>query len=167
MTEDRRQMTNGVVRGRRFFVLGLLSLVICLWSRCVIAEETSQICFKDYCFTIEVADTPEKQMRGLMFRESMPDGHGMLFLFPTEQTYSFWMKNTLIPLDIIWMDKDMKIVHIESHVMPCENDPCPSYSPPVSAQFVLELNADMAAENKLFIGDQGSVAKIDRWGALP
>jgi len=77
------------------------------------------------------------------------------------------MKNTLIPLDIIWMDKDMKVIHIEENVQPCKNDPCPSYASSIPARYVLELNAGLSAEIGLRVGDQFSFAKIDRWGVSP
>jgi uncharacterized membrane protein (UPF0127 family) len=64
----------------------------------------------------ELADTTQKRAMGLMFRESLPANHGMLFTFLEEQEWSFWMKNTRMPLDIIWINKGKKIVHIERNV---------------------------------------------------
>ena len=104
-------------------------------------------------FALEVADTPRKQQLGLMHRKSMPQDRGMLFVFPDEQERNFWMKNTLIPLDMIWMDADHRIVHIAHDVAPCKADPCPNYPPNAKASSVLELAAGVAAKHHLKDGD--------------
>jgi len=94
----------------------------------------------------EVADTTEKRARGLMFLESLPRNRGMLFTFADAQPWTFWMKNTRIPLDIIWMDRDKRIVHIEKNVPGCtrQDDGCPQYQPNEDALYVLELAAGQA-----------------------
>jgi uncharacterized protein len=74
-----------------------------------------------------------------MFRESLAAGKGMLFLFPRRGVYPFWMKNTLIPLDMIWLEADGRVVDVKAAVPPCPGDPCPSYSPSGQASYVLEL----------------------------
>ena len=88
-----------------------------------------------------------------MFRESL--NRGMLFVFETQDIYPSWMKNTLIPLYIIWIDKDFKVVHIE-HAVPC-NDTCPSYVPEKKALYVLEANAGFA--DNIIVGDSLSISK--------
>ena len=99
----------------------------------------------------ELADTVPKRARGLMFRESLPANHGMLFTFSEEQEWSFWMKNTRIPLDIIWMDKTKKVVYVERNVPICTrtDDSCPNYHPTGPALYVLELAAGNADTLKL------------------
>lgn len=94
----------------------------------------------------ELADTPIKRAQGLMFRETLPADHGMLFTFGDAQAWSFWMKNTKLPLDIIWLDPKKKIVHIERNVPVCTktDDSCPQYRPTDGAMFVLEVNAGRA-----------------------
>lgn len=89
----------------------------------------------------ELADTPVKRGRGLMFRDHLAADRGMLFTFGDLQTWSFWMKNTKIPLDIVWMDDKKKIVHIERNVPVCTktDDTCPQYRSNDGAMFVLEL----------------------------
>jgi len=94
--------------------------------------------------TAELAMTEEQRGRGLMFRLKLALDQGMLFVFEQEGPYSFWMKNTLIPLDMLWLDKDHKIVHIARNVPPCKADPCPSYAPDRPGSFVLELTAGAA-----------------------
>ncbi len=102
----------------------------------------------------ELADTTEKRARGLMFRESLAKDRGMLFTFPQPQHWTFWMKNTRIPLDIIWMDRNKKIVHVERNVPACPrtDDGCPQYQPNEEASYVLELAAGMAEALRLHRG---------------
>lgn len=99
----------------------------------------------------ELAATPQERSRGLMFRESLPKDRGMLFTFAEAQPWTFWMKNTKIPLDIIWMDGKKKIVHIERNVPICTrtDDGCPQYRPNDDAMFVLELVGGVAEALKL------------------
>src|SRR5688500_9478780 len=78
---------------------------------------------------VELAADPETRARGLMHRPLLAPDRGMLFLFPSSEIQSFWMKDTLIPLDMIWIDEDRRIVDIMSDVPPCRADPCPSYTP--------------------------------------
>ena len=99
----------------------------------------------------EIADTPLKQAKGLMFRKSLPENEGMLFIFDKEDYYGFWMMNTSIPLDIIWISKDMEIAHIEKSVQPC-GILCPVYKPKERAKYVLEVNAGFVDKNKVEVG---------------
>jgi uncharacterized membrane protein (UPF0127 family) len=99
----------------------------------------------------EVADTTEKRARGLMYRESLAKDRGMLFTFPEPQQWTFWMKNTRIALDIIWMDGNKKIVHVERNVPGCSrnDEGCPQYQPNNDALYVLEVAAGVADALKL------------------
>lgn len=103
--------------------------------------------------TAELAVNEEERARGLMFRKEIPEDYGMLFIFEEEGRYGFWMKNTLISLDIIWIDGKKRIVHIEENVPPCKNDPCEVYHPPEPALYVLELRGGKARKENLKIGD--------------
>ncbi len=104
----------------------------------------------------EHADTTEKRVRGLMFRKDLPKDRGMLFTFGEPQHWTIWMKNTFIPLDIIWLDVRKRIVHIEPDVPPCyrSDNGCPQYQPIRKAVFVLELAAGAAASLQLKNGTQ-------------
>lgn len=93
-------------------------------------------------FTVELAATPEARSRGLMFRERMDPDHGMLFDFQTEQNVAFWMKNTPLPLDILFIDGTGKVVRIAADTVPFSEAPIPSRTP---IRAVLELNAGTAA----------------------
>ncbi|MDR0860369.1 MAG: DUF192 domain-containing protein [Candidatus Peribacteria bacterium] len=88
-----------------------------------------------------------------MYRETLPDDAGMLFVFPDEATHSFRMKNTLIPLDMLRLNTDFQIVDIQE-TEPCTADPCPSYLPAEKAQYVLELNQGSSKKNGIQIGDK-------------
>ena len=91
--------------------------------------------------TVEIAGTPGERQRGLMFREGICHDCGMLFVFDAEDFHSFWMKNTIIPLDMIFIDADLNIIDI-LHAVPCEKEPCKMYTPGKKALYVLETNAD-------------------------
>lgn len=103
--------------------------------------------------SVEIASDPETRTQGLMFRDHLPESVGMIFLFPQAGDYPFWMKNTLIPLDMIWIDEGHRIVHIAHDVPPCKADPCPDYPPNAKASAVLELAAGVAAKHHLKDGD--------------
>ena len=99
----------------------------------------------------ELADTALKRAQGLMFREHLADDRGMLFIFGDAQPWTFWMKNTKIPLDIIWMDAKKTIIHIERNVPICtrQDDGCPQYHSEEGALYVLELGGGRAAALQL------------------
>ncbi len=92
-------------------------------------------------FTVEVAQDTETKAQGLMFREKLPENHGMLFVFDREKYHRFWMKNTSISLDIIWISSEGKVVDIQT-AAPCKTPTCPSYVPHDMAKYVLEINAN-------------------------
>ena len=100
----------------------------------------------------ELADTPQKRSRGLMFRERLAPDAGMLFVFEDAGEWSFWMKNTKVALDILWIGPDKRIVYIEENVPPCRQDPCPEYKPSAEALYVLELPAGSVKREKLAKG---------------
>ena len=104
-------------------------------------------------FTVEVADTNVVRAHGLMFRTRMAADHGMLFLFPSAAPRMFWMKNTLIPLDILFFDSQQRLINVSADTLPCKRDPCPTYASAAPAQYVLELNAGITARIKLRPGD--------------
>jgi YVTN family beta-propeller protein len=103
---------------------------------------------------VEVPDDVDEHRRGLMFRQHLPWNSGMLFAYNSEEPRSFWMKNTLIPLDMIFVDDNSEIIDIKENVPPCEQDPCPSYPSKEPAQYVLEVNAGFAQQNRVQIGDR-------------
>ncbi|HOD53133.1 MAG TPA: DUF192 domain-containing protein [Candidatus Cloacimonadota bacterium] len=103
-------------------------------------------------FETEIADSPEKTEKGLMYRKEMKDNQGMFFIFDYDKPLSFWMKNTYIPLDIIFIDSNLQIVSISENCMPLSEDMIPSLKP---AKYVLEVNAGLT--RKLSIKIQNKV----------
>lgn len=95
--------------------------------------------------SLELALTDQERILGLMFRDTLPPSSGMLFVFEREDYLPFWMKDTFIPLDFIWLDKQGRVVDLRSHVPPCKLDPCPSYKPSKPARAMLEVPAGTAA----------------------
>ncbi len=104
--------------------------------------------------TAELAVSDDERARGLMFREKIGVDQGMLFVFEEEEIHQFWMKNTWIPLDMLWLDNSRRVIHIEADVPPCREDPCPSYGPWLPARYVLELKAGGAAEYGIKVNDR-------------
>lgn len=109
---------------------------------------------KERRFTVEIAADDAARARGLMFRDAMPADHGMLFVFEREEPQAFWMRNTRIPLDILYFDAARKLVSAARGVPPCTTPQCPSYPSEGAARYVLELNAGLARELGLQKGDE-------------
>ena len=105
---------------------------------------------------LEVAQTPEQQAIGLMFRESLADDRGMLFPFKIERTARFWMKNVPISLDMIFIKGD-RVISIANNVPPCTTEPCPVYGSNALVDRVLELRGGRAKELGLEVGDRISI----------
>ena len=103
----------------------------------------------------EIASTQQQVQRGLMFRTSLAPDRGMLFMFSKEERQTFWMFQTLIPLDIIWMDSNKRIVEVSTDTPPCKTEAarCPTYGGHEPALFVLELAAGSVARYHLKTGD--------------
>lgn len=116
-----------------------------------------QVCFKNNCFEVEIANTPEKREKGLMFREALKENEGMFFIFEKEGNYPFWMKNTLIPLDIIWLSENGEIVFIKENAQPCTESYCPSIVPNKEAKYVLEIKAGISKNINLNVGEKAKI----------
>lgn len=101
-------------------------------------------------YKVEVADTDELRARGLMYRDHLAEGTGMLFIHDAETPQAYWMKNTRIPLDILYFNNALQLVSQQRDVPPCSaGDRCPSYPSRAPARYVLELNAGEAARLRL------------------
>ncbi|MEZ6255482.1 MAG: DUF192 domain-containing protein [Patescibacteria group bacterium] len=123
------------------------------------SHETKTVTINKQVITLEVADTTAKRARGLMYRTELPYSSGMLFVFEKEGLYPFWMANTYIPLDIIWLNSDKEIVYINHNTPPCTatgniKAVCTSYNPKKYAKYVIELNGGWAKKNRLNIKDK-------------
>ena len=110
---------------------------------------TVKMKIKDRTYDLEVARTPRQQEIGLMKRDSMPENHGMIFCFDAERPLSFWMKDTRIPLDILYLAADGKVVSVAT-MQPYDLSPVPSDVP---AQYAIELNAGQIKKLGVTVGD--------------
>ena len=117
-------------------------------------QKRIQLCFENNCFDVELALTPEEKRQGLMFRDYLEKNKGMLFVFETEEEHGFWMKDTAIPLDMIWLDEDKEVVFISKNNQPCKDNECPAINPDKKAKYVLELNGGTADKIGLEVGDR-------------
>ena len=132
----------------------LLAIFCSSTAACSEQGSRNKVCFQRECVTVEIADTDQKRERGLQNRQFLGRREGMLFIFAQNGRYSFWMKDTLIPLDMIWLDDSRRVVYVAANVPPCRSEPCPVYTPPYEARYVLELNAGMAQKLGLHPGSQ-------------
>lgn len=114
-----------------------------------------RVIFPDgFAVRVEIVADDESRAQGLMYRTELPPATGMLFFFVEEGEHAFWMKNTRIPLDMIWIDSSRKVVHVKHDVPPCQVENCPSYPPGVPSKYVLEVAAGVARAHGLKDGDQ-------------
>jgi len=134
----------------------LLLFFFSVFSGCV--QEKAQIntaCFESSkCVSLEIAKTGSERETGLMFRESLRQNTGMLFVFESPGRSGFWMKNTLIPLDIIWIGSNGTIVDVFENAQPCKTPECPVMFPNESASWALEVNAGFAKQNNIKKGQR-------------
>jgi len=111
------------------------------------------VCIRSVCFDAEIAVTADERARGLMFRAALPPDHGMLFVFPQEGRHTFWMKNTRIELDIVFIGADRRVVSITRRASPCRKEPCEQYAPQGPAGYALEIAGGLAARYGFAAGD--------------
>ena len=137
-----------------FITLGII--IIILWIL-LFPKKLHQplVTFENKTFQVELAQTDEERQQWLMYRESLDEDKWMLFIFPNEWIYSFWMKNTLIPLDMIWINKvdwENRVVDIQT-ATPCITSECELYEPDWDSLFVLEINAWLAEKYGIEVWD--------------
>jgi uncharacterized membrane protein (UPF0127 family) len=104
--------------------------------------------------SIDLATTQTEQRQGLSGRDSMPPDHGMLFVFQSEDYWSFWMFEMKFPLDMIWFNSSRQAVFFEQNLPPCGPTSCQVFTPTVKAMYVLEVNAGFIAAHRISLGDQ-------------
>ncbi|MGH8213888.1 MAG: DUF192 domain-containing protein [Rhodanobacteraceae bacterium] len=109
---------------------------------------------------VEIVADDASRAHGLMDRTSMPATHGMLFVFPDDAVRTFWMKDTLIPLDMLFFDANRHLVAIQANAQPCKADPCQLYPSNTPARYVLELNAGLGAKLGLREGDAATFVNV-------
>ncbi len=123
------------------------------YSSFLLRNKKNQLCIDDHCIHIALATTQAEQEQWLMFVKQMDDSSGMLFKFDKEDTYIFRMKNTLIPLDMIRINKQHEIIDIK-HATPCTTEICATYEPQGPASYVLEINEWLTDKRWIKIGEK-------------
>lgn len=114
---------------------------------------------KGQIYSIEIAEDEASRAHGLMGRESMPAGHGMLFVFEDDAPRAFWMKNCHFPQDMLFFDAERRLISVQRNVPPCAADPCPAYPSGAPARYVLELNAGQADKLGVRSGDELTIRR--------
>ncbi len=114
--------------------------------------QSKQVCFDSICVFVEVAETELAREVGLMNRDTLADNYGMLFVMENEDIHSFWMKNTLIPLDAFWINGKFQVIDIQT-MTPCKADPCTVYMPAQISLYVLEVPAGFAQKHGIEVGE--------------
>lgn len=139
------------------YIAGILIATVSLLTGCNNMKQ--EVCIKDHCFQVEVAKTKDEREKGLMFRESLGENEGMLFVLDETDQAGFWMKNTLIPLDIIWIDEEDNITHIHENAQPCE-ETCNPIVQNNKAKYALEVNGGTTSKFEIKEGDKISIKNI-------
>jgi uncharacterized membrane protein (UPF0127 family) len=144
-----------MTRKQKIILIGLILIILfaLLLPKILHNSQNAQACFKENCFYVELARNDSERARGLMYRERLDEDRSMLFIFSEESIYPFWMKNTLIPLDIIWFNKNNEIVFIKKNALPCKDSICYNISPDRPATYALEIKAGMVDKMGIFLGD--------------
>lgn len=122
-----------------------------------IPTKTATAILKGKTYNLEIADTAAARQTGLMNRTSLSQNSGMLFIFEGSNFYPFWMKDTYIPLDIIWLNQNKEVVYIKENAQPCSNTieaVCNTIVPTARALYVIELNAGEVNKQDLQVGDK-------------
>ena len=140
------------------FILVLAGLVVACQKQDRETITIQTLSGQQVAFDVLTAKTPQEQQKGLMFVEEMPDNEGMIFLYPKPQRSLFWMKNTLIPLDMLFFDATNTLVHIEHSAKPHDETP---RGPDGKICSVLEINGGLAKEMGIATGSKllGNIAE--------
>lgn len=135
-------------------VVGTIVLAVFCYSQAISEYIEFDSSSQKIRFYLELATNKLTRAKGLMNRLTLANDQGMLFVFDEAVPQTFWMKNTLIPLDIIFLDSNLVIVDIQENAQPCRQDPCPTYSSRYPAQYVLEIKGGQTREKQLQLGNQ-------------
>jgi uncharacterized membrane protein (UPF0127 family) len=114
---------------------------------------------------LELALTDQEKATGLMYRDSLAADHGMLFVFNQDDIFTFWMKNTLMPLDMVWFDATGRVADVHPDAQPCRVDPCPKFKNIRPARAVLLVNAGYAAAHGLKPGAATTFRRVPGYPA--
>lgn len=143
-----------------FLIFVVVSLTIISYNS--FEQKHNFVCFEKNCFEVELAITQKEQEKGLTGREYLDNDKGMLYFFGKEDLYNFWMKDTLIYLDIIWIDKKGNIVDFMNNAAPCKGPICFDIKTDKKAKYVLEVNGGTIYRLGLKVGDKLKIDLIDK-----
>jgi len=142
------------MRTTRTALLGLLLGLLALPLTGCASTDAAWVELRGERYVVEIADDDASRAQGLMFRDRLAPGHGMLFIHDVEDVQAFWMKNTRIPLDILYFDAQLRLVSMSQRTPPCTaGDRCPVYPSTGPALYTLEINAGEAARLGVRSGD--------------
>lgn len=129
-----------------FFILAAIPSLFLIFSESDLGVKTTKVCYQNHCFKTKIAKTKAERKKGLKKRKNLKEDEAMLFDFPQEGKLGFWMKDTLIPLDIIWLNKNKEVIKIKHEAQPCKSLPCPVFKPEKKSKYVLEIKGGRAKE---------------------
>ncbi len=149
----------GVGDKKRIFFLLVMALLLISGALLFNAPEQTQVININFpggaVLKAEVADTPEKLLFGLAFRNVLPSDEGMVYIFEESGPHRVWTKEFQFPIDVIWVDESKIVVHVVEKAPPCIESRCPWYGPPPqNARYVIEANAGFVEQAKVAIGAQ-------------
>lgn len=134
----------------------ILSFILIQNNKPSTTQQYYKLSINNQIINLKPAITPQEKAQGLMNIANLPTNEGMIFIFNDEKARSFWMKNTLIPLDLIFLDSNYKVVDIKHNFQPCNEDPCLTYhSKP--AKYVVEINGNQAEDLGIIIGNKVNI----------
>jgi uncharacterized membrane protein (UPF0127 family) len=136
-------------------MLAVVLIIVVLFLRNTpqqsIEQTTSVITVKNTSVMVEIADTDAERTLGLSGRDTLASDHGLLFVFPRDTRANFWMKDMKFAIDIMWVDSQKKIIHIEDSLQPSTYPK--TFSPDADARYVLEVPAGFAKSHDILVGD--------------
>ncbi len=127
-----------------FRILLLFNSLSVAWANAFASDlehfESMQLHIGEKLFLLEIADTPNRRQQGLMFRSDLSIHAGMIFVYPRSGDHRIWMKNTRIPLTVVWIDDKATVIGIKT-LWPCKQENCPSYGVQSASRYIIEFNA--------------------------
>jgi len=151
-------MLDGVLSLKRTVIIAVVAVILVLAVSAgyfLFQQRTSdRISIDGVVLNVDLATTPAEQQRGLSGRNSMAPDHGMLFIFQSEDYWSFWMFEMNFPLDMIWFNSSRQAVFFQENLPPCGPSVCQVFTPSVKATYVLEVNAGFVAAHHVSLGDK-------------
>ena len=159
MASDQAQANNREQRKKRIIMMILLALLLMSASVFLVERKESSIIVVTFPSGVEleaeVADTPEKLLFGLAFRDALPPSGGMLYIFEQNGMHRVTTREYRFPIDILWVDESHHVVHMLEHAEPCAKDPCTFFGPPPEeARYVIQAESGFIKKARVAINDE-------------